>query len=96
MARDCDTDNLVDSLEEFRSLVLAAFRRKLRVAEEEAAQAGRAVLGEFSVGTGQLPEPLLRIQYICEPGKPGRVIMVDGPKDCSALFPEDGPASRLQ
>lgn len=96
MRQDCDSEVLVDSLEEFRVLVLVAFRKKLRVAEEEAAQVGRAVLGEFSVGAELLPEPLLRIRYICEPGEAGRVITVDGPKDCSALFLEHkGSASHL-
>ncbi len=96
MRQDRDSEMLVDSLEEFRILVLVAFRKKLRVAEEEAAQAGEAVLGEFSVGAEQLPEPLLRIRYICEPGEAARVMRVDGPKDCSALFLEhQGSASYL-
>ena len=86
MDRDLNAGIIVDSLDEFRGLVLEAFREKLRGAEKEAEEAGRAVLDEFCVGAGHLTDPLLRICYVCEPGKVARVVSVDGPNNCSALF----------
>jgi hypothetical protein len=38
------------------------------------------------VGAEHLPGPLLRIRFVCEPGKPARVLTVDGPGDCAGLF----------
>jgi hypothetical protein len=95
LGRDPNAETFVDSLEEFRSLVLAAFRQKLRFAAQEAEEAGWAVMGEFCVGAEHLSEPLLRIRYRCEPGKAARVVAVDGPGDCSGLFPKRNWAARL-
>jgi hypothetical protein len=96
VGQDLVTEIFVDSLEKFRVLVLNAFRQKLRIAEKEAKEAGWAVLGEFRVGAEHLAEPLLRICFVCEPGKVARVVRVDGPEDCSALFFEkDRSRARL-
>jgi hypothetical protein len=89
MAHECGTGTPVDSLEEFRSLVLEKFRQKLRCGEKQAAEAGQTVVDEFNVGADNLSKPLLRIRYLCEPGKPARVLTVEGPEDCSALFIEN-------
>jgi hypothetical protein len=88
MAQDRSAGTPVDSLQEFRSLVLEKFCLKLRCAEERAAESGQAIVDEFKVGADHFSEPLLRIRYLCEPGKRARVLTVEGPKDCAALFRE--------
>ena len=95
MAQDRNAGTPVDSLEAFRSLVLEKFRQKLREDEKQAIQAGSAVTGEFVVGAERIAEPLLRIRYVCEPGRAARVVAVDGPKDCSALFDDEGQSGPL-
>jgi hypothetical protein len=89
MAQGRSAGTPVDSLEGFRSLVLENFRQKLRRCEERAAEFGQTIVDEFNVGAAHLAEPVLRIRYICEPGRPARVLTIDGPKDCAALFPEN-------
>ena len=78
MARDRNCLVIVSSLEEFRSQVLKAFFKKLGRDRARAAQTGRSVVGEFGVGQ-RGAEPLLRVRYVCNPGKPVRVLKAVGP-----------------
>ena len=93
MAQDHNAEPLVDSLEKFRRLVLDKLRQKLRHGEKQAEEVGQTIVDEFRVGAERFAEPLLVIRFVCEPGKDARVITVDGPRDCSALFSEDEPPS---
>ena len=93
MGHDRNAETLVDSLEKFRRLVLDKLRQKLRCGEEQAEEAGQTIVDEFRVGAESFAEPLLVIRFVCEPGKAARVITVDGPRDCSALFSDDEPPS---
>ena len=93
MLRERMTEAQVDTLEEFRSLVLDKLRQKLRLGEKQATETGHTVADEFTIGAEHLLEPLLRIRFVCEPGQVARVVAVDGPRDCSTLF-DDGGRSR--
>jgi hypothetical protein len=90
MAQDRDAGTLIDSLDEFRALVIEKFREKLRRSERRAVDTGRTIVREFTIGAEHLAEPLLRIRYVCEPGRAARVLTVRGPRDCSALFSPTG------
>ena len=78
MARDRNCLVIVSSLEEFRNQVLKAFFKKLGRDRVRAAETGHSVVGEFGVGQ-RGAEPLLRVRYVCNPGKPVRVLKAVGP-----------------
>jgi hypothetical protein len=78
MLRDLDTRNLIDSADEFQRQVLEELSEHVRRCEEEVAETGRAVLGDFTVGDDDRDEPILRICFLCEPGQEVQVVSVDG------------------
>jgi hypothetical protein len=89
MAQGRNDDILINSLEGFRNLVIEEFYRKLARSEKQAAETGQTIHGEFGIAMEQGAEPLLRVSYICEPGKPGRVLTADGPMYRCALSSGD-------
>jgi len=89
MAQGRNDDSLITSLEEFRSVVMKEFYEKLGHGEKRAAETGQTIVGEFGIGIEQ-GEPLLRVCYICEPGKPAQVLTADGPMSHHALTFGDG------
>jgi hypothetical protein len=89
MAQGRNDDILITSFEEFRNLVMKEFYKKLGHGEKRAAETGQTILGEFGIAMEQGAEPLLRVSYICEPGKPGQVLTADGPMYRCALLSGD-------
>jgi len=83
MLQDPGTRNLIDSADEFQRRVLEELSEHVRCCEREAAETERPVLGDFMVGADNGDEPILRIQFICEPGKEARVLSIDGQGDSS-------------
>jgi len=69
MAQGRNDDILINSLEEFQSLIIEEFYRRLGRSEKQAAETGQTIVGEYRLGLDQGAEPILRIRYICEPGK---------------------------
>jgi hypothetical protein len=92
MAQGRNDDILITSLEEFRDLVMKEFYEKLGHGEKRAAETGQTIVGEFGISIEQGAEPLLRVRYICEPGKPGQVLAADGPMNHYGLSFGDGQA----
>jgi hypothetical protein len=86
-------DILITSLEEFRNLVMKEFYKELGHCEKRAAETGQTIAGEFGIAIEQGAEPLLRVHYVCEPGKPGQVLTADGPMYRCALSPGGGQSS---
>ena len=85
MAQGRNDDSLITSLEEFRNVVMKEFYEKLGHGEKRAAETGQTIVGEFGIGIEQGSEPLLRVCYICEPGKLAQVLTADGPMSRHAL-----------
>ena len=74
-----DVENLIVSADEFQQRVLEALGEHVHRCHEEAAETGQAVMGDFVVGDkDDGDEPILRIQFVCEPGQEARVISVGG------------------
>jgi hypothetical protein len=90
MARSRNDNILIASLEEFRNLVMKEFYDKLGHGEKRAAETGQTIVGEFGISIEQGAEPLLRVHYICEPGKLAQVLTADGPMSRYALTFGDG------
>jgi hypothetical protein len=89
MPQDTHAEMLIKSPDELQRLVMEELQEYLSHCEKEAAKAGYAVLGDFRVGDDDGKEPLLRIRFICEPGKAARVMSVDGLEDGSTTLSED-------
>jgi hypothetical protein len=85
MAQGRNDHIFITSLEEFRSVVMKEFYEKLGHGEKRAAETGQTIVGEFGISIEQGAEPLLRVCYICEPGKPAQVLTADGPMSRHAL-----------
>jgi hypothetical protein len=92
MARGCNDDIFITSLEEFRNLIVKEFHEKLGHSEKRAAETGQTIVGEFGISMEQGAAPLLRVCYICEPGKPGLVLTADGPMNRHVLSSWDWQA----
>ncbi len=69
--------NLIDPADEFQRRVLEELSAHVRRCEQEAAETEQAVLGDFTIGDDEEDEPLLRIQFLCEPGQEAQVISVE-------------------
>jgi hypothetical protein len=93
MLQDPGTRNLIDSADDFQRRVLEELTKHVRCCEKEAAETGLTVMGDFIVGDDEGDEPILRIRFICEPGKEVRVISVDGQRDNSTG--DDWPPATL-
>jgi hypothetical protein len=78
MAQDRSEEILITSLEEFRNLVVKEFYKQLGHGEKRAAETGRTIAGEFGIAVEHGGEPLLRVSFVCEPGKPGQVLTANG------------------
>jgi hypothetical protein len=74
MAEGRNDDILINSLEEFQNLIIEEFYRKLGRSEKQAAETGQTIVGEYRLGLDQGAEPVLRVRYICEPGKPAQLL----------------------
>ena len=74
MAQGHNDDILINSLEEFQTLIIEEFYRKLGRSEKQAAETGQTIVGEYRLGLDQRAEPVLRVHYICEPGKPAQLL----------------------
>jgi hypothetical protein len=77
MLQDVSTKDLIDSTDELQRRVLEEFGEHIRRCEEEAAETGRAVRGDFMVGDDEGDEPILRVRFLCEPRKEARVLSVE-------------------
>jgi hypothetical protein len=76
MRQNTGTETLIDSADEFERRVLEELCEYVRRCEKEAAETGRAVLGDFKVGDDE-DEPILRIQFLCEPDQEAQVLSVE-------------------
>jgi hypothetical protein len=77
MLQDPSTRDLIDSADEFQKRVLEELSEHVRRCEKEAAETGRAVLGDFTVGEDEEDELIFRIQFLCEPDQQARVLSVE-------------------
>lgn len=79
--QDLGSRDLIDSADEFQQRVLEELSEHVRRCQKEAAETKQAVLGDFKVGDDE-EEPILRIQFLCEPGQEAQVISVESSAGC--------------
>jgi hypothetical protein len=53
MAQGRNDDILINSLDEFRNLIMEEFYRKLGRSEKQAAETGQTIVGEYRLGLDQ-------------------------------------------